>query len=124
MKDGERKEKTFEVTSPMRDRETPLVGYLHNISNVETAQNGHTKYFTGTFQTGKNDLKKLVSFTPEKHGNYVRAANMDTPVKIINSTLSPGKSGVEILVRRGTVMDLFNEVLNFKKDKVKRQLVP
>jgi hypothetical protein len=47
-----------------------MIGYLHNVSTITTSSNGRTKYFCGTFQTSKTDVKRLVSFQPEKHEKY------------------------------------------------------
>ena len=56
-----------------------LTGYLHNVSTVSTSSNGKTKYFTGTIQLSKTDLKRLTS---DKHDKFVSAASMNYPIKL------------------------------------------
>jgi hypothetical protein len=68
-------------------------------------------------EPSKTDVKRLVSFQPEKHDKYSTA--MTSPVKIIGSRFSPGRNGqIEILCDKNTTLELLNDELPFKKQKV------
>ena len=105
------------ITDQLKDNS--MIGYLHNVSTITTSSNGRTKYFCATFQTSKTDVKRLVSFQPKKHDKYSTAAAMISPVKITGSRLSPGRNGqIEILCDKNTTLELLNDELPFKKQKV------
>ena len=96
--------------------DSDVKGYLYNISKIELSANGKTKYFTGTFQSAKSEINRLVSFSPEKHEEFVRASTINKPVKLKNATLSPGRDGLEIKVNRTTLLEVCTTPLSFTKD--------
>ena len=100
-------------------KDNSLIGYLHNISTVTTASNGKTKYFSGSFQTSKTDVKRLISFQPENHAKFSSAAQMTSPIKLTGSRLSPGRNGqIEILCDKNTSLEVLMDELPFKKQKL------
>ena len=101
------------------DDDNCLIGYLHNISTVTTSSNGKTKYFTGSFQASKTDVKRLVAFQAEKHAKFSAAAQMSSPIKLTGSKLSPGRNGqLEIICDKKTNLEVMIDDLPFKKQKL------
>lgn len=93
-----------------------LTGYLTDVSPIKTSGSGTTKYFTAKFQTSKTEVRRLVSFSPEKHGEYMRSSQQSTPVKLTNAKLKVGRNGdVEITTNRSTNLEVSNAKINFKK---------
>ncbi|KAK3106948.1 hypothetical protein FSP39_003736 [Pinctada imbricata] len=93
-----------------------LTGYLHNTTNILTSSSGTTRYFLSTIQTSTNDCKRVVSFCPEKHEEYQRAASMDCAVKLINPKLKPSsQGGIEVHILRQTTLEISSEKPTFKK---------
>lgn len=90
-----------------------LLGYLHNISEVKTSRNNN-RYFDGKIQT-KNELQRLVVFSPEKHEKFRSAATMGKPVKLTNAALTPNRSQVEVHVNRRTEIEVYQEPMPFKR---------
>lgn len=94
----------------------PITGYLMNVSPVLTSSSGTTKYFTAVLQTGKSESRRLVSFSPEKHPQFVRTAQQDSPIKLTNAKLQVGRTGeLEITANRSTQIEVTPEKLTFKK---------
>lgn len=93
-----------------------LTGYLTDVSPIKTSGTGTTRYFTAKFQSSKTEVRRLVSFSPEKHGEYMRSSQQSTPVKITNAKLKVGRNGdVEITTNRSTNLEISNTKLDFKK---------
>ena len=93
-----------------------LIGYLTNVSPVRTSASGTTKYFTGKFQTSKTETRRLISFSPEKHAEFVRNSQQTSPVRLMNATQQIGRNGeMEITVNRNSKMDICTRKLDFKR---------
>ena len=101
------------------ETESAFTGYLHNISTVSTARNGKSRYFTGSLQVSKTDVRKVVCFKPEQHEKFMAAAGLRSPIKITGASLSPGRNqAVDIIFGRAAAMEVMPTELEFKKKKL------
>lgn len=95
--------------------ETTLSGYLSNVSPVKCSATGTTKYFTAQMQTSKDEIRRLVSFAPEKHAEFMQSSQKNTPIKLTDATVKCGRDGaIEIMTNRRTRIEIAGP-LAFKK---------
>lgn len=66
---------------PHSDAE-PVVGYLHTVSPVKTSRK-NVRYFDATIQTGQEEYRRVVCFSPDKRASFVQATDNKQPVKVV-----------------------------------------
>ena len=73
----------YKKSKPQQEEETltNISGYLHNVSPIKIATN-NSKYFDATFQTDKDEYRRTVVFSAEKHVSFVQAAEKATPIQL------------------------------------------
>jgi len=73
------------MASPIKkartEAEESVVGFIHGLSPVKISKR-NTRYFDGTFQTGREEYHRVVVFGAEKHTVFEQAAVAKTPVKL------------------------------------------
>jgi hypothetical protein len=110
------KEETGKMAEKRTHDQSSLTGYLSDVSPVKTSSNGTTRYFTAKLQSSKSEVRRLVSFTPEKHAEYVRSSQQSTPVKISNAILKVGRNGeIEITTNKSSNLKVSSAKLDFKR---------
>lgn len=92
-----------------------MTGYLLQISKVETSASGKTKYFSALLQNDKNEARRLVCFHPEKHELFVRAKEIDRPVRLHKAKLTPGRDGMEVRFQRESSLEILQAPISFPK---------
>lgn len=68
-------------------------GYVHLLSDVNTAANGKTKYFEFQMQTSESDTVQLVCFSPEKRVHLKQSQEKRCAVQISPTKKSPKRTG-------------------------------
>jgi hypothetical protein len=59
-----------------------FIGFIHNVSPVKTAKNGHTVFFNAKLQTDDSTYQPIVCYDPNKHSTFKDFQNDKSPVKI------------------------------------------
>ena len=74
------------------------------------------RYFTAKFQHSKDEINRLVCFSPEKHAVLKNAENSDDPVNLVDAIMTPSSDGkTEIKLTRLTSVQTSSKKLNFSK---------
>jgi len=83
------------------DAESEVVsGYLHNVSPVKVSRR-NTRYFEASVQTGREEYRRVVCFSPEKRAACVQASENKQAVKLIECRKAISQSdagGFDVLV--------------------------
>ena len=68
-----------------------IEGYVHLLTEVQTARNSTTNYFNCRIQTGQREAVLTVCYSPQKHTNLNQAFLNNSAVKIIGVKHTPSK---------------------------------
>ena len=71
-----------------------IKGYVHLLSDVNTAANGKTKYFNFQMQTSANKAVNLVCYSPEKRLDLKQSQDKHAPLQIVPAVKSPKRLGL------------------------------
>ena len=72
--------------------QTSVTGYLHNVSPIRTSNK--TKYFDMQIQTGEDEVKRGVCFSPPRVQEFTKHSNSKSPVKITKFRFDKGSTSV------------------------------
>lgn len=74
---------TTTKSSKSKDSDESIEGYVHLLTEVQTARNSTTNYFNCRIQTGQEEAVRTVCYSPQKRMNLNQAFLNKSPVKII-----------------------------------------
>lgn len=78
-------------SSKTKDSDESIGGYVHLLTEVQTARNSTTNYFNCHIQTGQEEAVRTVCYSPQKRMNLNQAFLNKSPVKIIGVKQTPSK---------------------------------
>jgi hypothetical protein len=88
------------------------------VSPLKRSEGKGVSYFDGEIQTGKDEIRRFVSFRPEKLHTFESAVELKEAVTLINPRFTVNRRKTEITIAKNTQLEIATKRLECPRQEV------